>query len=189
MSDLENEYFMHVGLGFRVREPRAEDVGVWYRWFNDPSVTEFMMHGVIPNTVDAQEKFRVEKCDGRAKICFAVVAPDSPELIGTCSINIEEPIYARRGEIGLVIGAPKYRAGPTYLSITAWQLDHAFFNLNLNSVYAATHECNHAVQQTLQRLGFNRCGIMRQTSYKHGRYWDSVWFDILHSEWKQIREA
>lgn len=189
MPDSNNDRYMYIGPGFRVREFRADDVGEWYGWFNDPSTTEFMLHGVIPNTIEAQERFRVQNCDGKRKICFALVSPDSPELIGTCSINIVEPLHTRRGEISLVLGSSKYRAGPIYLSITAWQLDHAFFNLNLNSVCAATHESNQAVQETLQRLGFNRCGVMRQTFYKHGQYWDSVWFDILQSEWMQKRSS
>lgn len=182
----EDTYF-HIGPTFRIRETRAEDIPVWYKWFNDPEVTQYMIHGLIPNTIEAQEKFRYDHIGGSSKIIFSIVALDSPELIGTCSINMGHPASAKRGEVSLVIGAKNYRVGPVYWGITAWQLDHAFFQLNLNSVFAATHEENKVVQQTLERMGLQQCAVMRQVSYKDGRYWDSVWYDLLRSEWETKR--
>lgn len=185
MIDLSDDVYFHIAPTFRIRETRAEDIPTWYKWFNDPEVTRYMIHGLVPNTKEAQEKYRDEHTSGLSKIMFSIIAPDTVEVIGICSINIQHPTSSRRGEISLLIGAKRFRVGPIYFGVTAWQLDHAFFQLNLNSIYAATHERNTAVQQTLQRLGFSHCGVMRQVTYKHGRYWDGIWYDLLRSEWEQ----
>lgn len=185
MSVVQESGYFHTGINFRIRETRAEDLSVWYSWFNDPEITRLMIHGLYPNTLEAQDAFRSKYIDSCKKVMFSIVAPDTSELIGTCSINLAEPSSARRCEISLVIGAPEFRKGSIYLGVTAWQLDHAFYQLNMNSVYAATHECNIVVQHTLERIGFNRAGVMRQVSYKNGHYYNSIWYDLLHSEWEQ----
>jgi len=187
MPDQLDDIYFHVGSTFRIRETRSEDIEKWYKWFNDPEITQNMLHGLIPNTREKQEEFRRDHISGTNKIMYAIVDLDTAKLIGVCSINLSSPQSGRRGEISLVIGEKEYHAGPIYLGVTIWQLDHCFYQLNLNSVFAATHERNKVVQSTLLRLGFNCSGVMRQASFKDGKYWDSIYYDLLASEWVSKR--
>ncbi len=184
-----NETYFHEGPTFKIRETRDDDLNIWYQWFNDPKVTCSMVHGLVPNTIEAQREFRNKHIRGIEKIIFSIESLDSKKLIGTCSINFTNPASVRRAELSLVIGEGEYRIGPIYFGVTVWQLDHAFFELNMNSVFAATHINNIAVQATLERLGFKKCGVMRDTSFKNGKYWDTVWYDILASEWMSKRPS
>ena len=185
-DNIEDTYF-HVGPTFRIRETRTEDLATWYKWLNDPEVTQYLVHGIVPNTVERQEEFRLNYMGGENKIIYSIIAKDSSKLIGTCSINLMAPALVRRGEISMIIGDKKHRSGPIYLGITTWQLDHCFHQLNLNSVVAATNERNEVVQKTLERIGFVRAGVMRQSNFKDGRYWNCIWYDLLASEWANKR--
>ena len=73
------------------------------------------------------------------------------------------------------------------MEVTAWQLDHAFFMMNMHSVFAATSSAHQIVGVTLERMGFKPVGIMRECAYKWGKYVDSVMYGILKDEWSVVR--
>jgi len=179
----KNDTFLYTGRTFRIREARENDLPTWYKWFNDPNITAYMMHGVVPNTLEKQREFLLTHSNGDSKVMFSIVASDSPLLIGTCSINVCGHWLSGHAEISLVIGNPQYHKGPLYLEITSWQLDHAFLMMNMHSVFAATDSKNQPVIKTLEYLNFKKMGVSRESSYKHGIYNSSVWFDILKDEW------
>ncbi|MBI3321188.1 MAG: GNAT family N-acetyltransferase [Candidatus Omnitrophica bacterium] len=184
-----DDTYLYMGRTFRIRETRASDVPVWYKWFNDPEITRQLIHGIIPNTLERQEQFRLAHLDGSSKILFSIIAREEPRLIGTCSINIHGHWSNGHAEISLVIGDTRYHKGPLYLEVTMWQLDHAFLMLNMHSVFAATSAENAAVRATLERLGFREAGVLREGRYRNGKYLSSVLYDLLKDEWLARRRA
>jgi len=184
----DDDIYMYTGQNFRIRETREEDIVSWYKWFNDADITKYMMHGVFPNTIEKQREFRLRNLNGDSKVMFSIVDKNSPELIGTCSININWSWADRHAEISLVLGNKKYHNGPLYLEITAWQLDHAFFAMNMHSVFTCAREENKAVIGTLGLLKFNTVGVIRECSYVDGKYYNCVMQDILKEEWSRFKE-
>ena len=187
LEDDAKDVYFYTGQSFRIRETRASDLSIWYKWFNDPEVTHEMIHGIVPNTIEKQEDFRRSHIDGESKIIFSIIARDSPELIGTCSINVHGKWLHGRAEISIVLGHAKYRRGPIYMEVTAWQVDHSFCMMNMHSVFSVTSETNKVVIATLERLGFSKVGVLREGSYRNGTYHNSVMQDILHDEWMVSR--
>ena len=47
--------FIFDGKYFKIRETLDSDVDIWYKWFNDPLVNKYLMHGVYPNTLEKQK--------------------------------------------------------------------------------------------------------------------------------------
>ena len=41
---------------FKIRETLEKDVNKWYKWFNDPFINKFLLHGAFPNTLEKQKK-------------------------------------------------------------------------------------------------------------------------------------
>jgi len=184
ISENETDTFFYIGHNFRIRETRASDIPIWYKWFNDPDITREMTHGVIPNTLESQESFRLAYIDGsKNKVMFSIVDINSPELIGTCSINIHGHWLNGQAEISLVMGNRNFQKGPLYIESTSWQLDHAFFMMNMHSVFSSTSGENKTVILTLERMGFSRVGTIRQCAYRNGKYVNGVIHDILKDEW------
>jgi [ribosomal protein S5]-alanine N-acetyltransferase len=184
LPENETDTYFYIGHNFRIRETRVSDIPIWYKWFNDPAITQEMTHGVVPNTFESQESFRLAYIDGsKNKLIFSIIDINTPELIGTCSINVHGQWLHGHGEISLVIGNKSFQKGPLYIEITSWQLDHAFFMMNMHSVFSSTSEENKAVILTLERMGFSKVGTIRQCAYRKGKYVNGVIHDILKDEW------
>jgi RimJ/RimL family protein N-acetyltransferase len=61
-------------------------------------------------------------------------------------------------------------------------LTHAFDELGLHKVWARTVGDNEASNQVLEKLGFQREGVLREHWYGFGRYVDEYRFGLLKSE-------
>ena len=184
---VDNDVYLYTGKTFRVRETRKEDLPIWYKWFNDQEITKELLHGVVPNTLENQENFRLTHISGQNKIIFSLVDINSPKLIGTCSINVTHHWLNGNAEISLVVGEKEFQKGLMYMEVTAWQLDHAFFMMNMHSVFSSTSTENKTVIMTLERMGFKRVGGLRECSYRNGEYYGTVFHDILKDEWVAVR--
>jgi RimJ/RimL family protein N-acetyltransferase len=184
MNKFEKDTFFYEGKEINIRETRSEDIPIWYKWFNNPEVNKTLVHGVIPNTIELQEEFRNKHLNGEnGKVMFSIVSKENNNLIGTCSLNLIGPSSVRRCEISIVIGDLDSHQGSVYIETTLWQIKHAFNNMNMNSIFAATSSDNKPVMLTLERIGFKKCGTTRHASYKDGEYKNGALYDLLKSEW------
>ena len=182
-SHAGDDTYMHIGKTFRIRESRYSDIPTWYKWFNDPDVTKYIAHGGIPNTAETQELFRNSQLDGANKIIFAVIDKHTPDLIGTCSINIQGHWMHRHSELSMVIGNIAFQKGPLCFELLSWQLQHAFFVLNMHSVYGSVAPENEGLIAAMEKLGFKKIGVRRECLYSEGKYMNAIYFDILKAEW------
>jgi [ribosomal protein S5]-alanine N-acetyltransferase len=63
-------------------------------------------------------------------------------------------------------------------------VQYGFAEMELNRVQATTHTENHRSQRVLEKLGFQREGILREFYCRDGIYNDQVQFSLLRSDWK-----
>lgn len=176
--------FIFDGKLFKIRESLDSDVNLWYKWFNDPSITKYLLHGVYPNTLEKQRKFRRDNVIGEKKIIFSILDNRGIKLIGTCSINIFEPFNSRRCEISLIIGNKKFHKGNLYLNLNIWLINYSFKQLGMNSILAACFEENLTVVKTLEILGFKKIGLERARFFKNDSFHNILKYDLLKNEWK-----
>ena len=175
--------FIFDGKYFKIRETLDSDVNNWYKWFNDPVVNKYLMHGVYPNTLEKQKKFRKDNIIGNKKLMFSVMNNTGKKLIGTCSINIFEPFNSRRCEISLIIGDKKFHKGNLYINLNIWLINHAFRELGMNSILAAFFEKNITVKKTVEILGFKKIGLERARFFKNGEFHNVLRYDLLKKDW------
>jgi RimJ/RimL family protein N-acetyltransferase len=176
--------FIFDSKNFKIRETLNSDVEQWYKWFNDPSINEYLLHGAYPNTLEKQKKFRRDNIIGNKKIMFSVLNNTGKKLIGTCSINILEPFSSRRCEISLIIGDKKYHKGNLYINLNMWLINHSFRELAMNSIIVAFFEKNLVVKKTVEILGFKKIGLERSRFFKNNKYHNTLRYDLLKKDWK-----
>lgn len=104
-------------------------------------------------------------------------------LIGTCTLYAIHQ-QSRRAEIGYILGRQYWGAGYMNEALKAL-INYAFENLNLNRLEADIDPRNNASQKTLQRLGFQKEGYMRERWIVGDEVSDSALYGLLRREWKQ----
>jgi [ribosomal protein S5]-alanine N-acetyltransferase len=103
-------------------------------------------------------------------------------VIGTCTLY-GLVRSSRRAEIGFVLGAAWWSRGYMGEALRA-VLAQAFEAMDLNRVEADTDPRNAASVRLLERLGFQREGLLRERWLVDGAPSDSAIYGLLQREWR-----
>jgi len=103
------------------------------------------------------------------------------EIIGSCSL-FRFHRDSRRAEIGYDMHPGHWRKGYMNEALRAL-LGHGFSALKLNRVEADVHPDNIASARTLERLGFQREGLLRERWIVEGQVSDTTLYGLLASDW------
>jgi RimJ/RimL family protein N-acetyltransferase len=115
-------------------------------------------------------------------IRLGLVRTDHDVLIGTCSLfKIDET--CRRAEIGYGMASSAWGHGFMHEALSAL-LRYAFADLGLNRLEADIDPRNHASARSLERLGFEREGFLRERWIVAGEVSDTALYGLLQREWR-----
>jgi len=89
----------------------------------------------------------------------------------------------RRAEIGYALGRAYWGNGYMQETLKA-VLSFAFKDLNLHRIEADVDPRNHASVRTLERLGFQREGYLRERWQVNGEIQDAFFFGLLRPDWE-----
>lgn len=105
------------------------------------------------------------------------------QLIGTCTLHhIHE--QNRRAEVGYALGRPFWGQGYMHEALVVL-IDHAFGELSLHRLEADIDPRNEASARSLERLGFEREGLLRERWIVDGDVSDSALYGLLAADWRQ----
>jgi ribosomal-protein-alanine N-acetyltransferase len=92
-----------------------------------------------------------------------------PNLVMEFGYSLAEPYWGR----GLIVEA----AGPV--------ICYVFEEYAVERLQAQVFVGNDASERVLQKLGFNREGVLRSLIERRGRRWDIVMYSLLRAEWER----
>jgi RimJ/RimL family protein N-acetyltransferase len=109
-------------------------------------------------------------------------------LIGAAGLH-EVDFKNRHAAFGLSLG-DKEEWGKGYgTEATALVVKYAFETLNLNRVWLHVFEYNERAVRVSEKTGFRHEGVLRQDTYREGRYWNTHVMAILREEWEASEAA
>ena len=164
-----------------------EDAATLFAIYSDPRVIRYwsspgwtgieQAHALIDDDLDGMER--------NTHLRLGVVRWDTGELIGQCVL------YAfmrqcRRAEIGYLLHADHWKQGFMHEALTAL-LDFAFGTLDLHRIEADVDPRNQASVRTMERLGFQKEGYLRERWIVAGEISDTQFFGLLAREWNASR--
>ena len=103
------------------------------------------------------------------------------KLIGNCGlyyINWKN----RSAEFTVYLGDYSYRGKGIGKDALVVLFDYGFNTLNLHRVWCEVYS-NNAALGVYENIGFIKEGVMRETYYDDGKYWDSTILSMLKKEW------
>jgi len=164
-----------------------KDVDVLYRIF---SHTEVMQYWSTPPLADrnAAVKLLHEIHDGfrrHALLKWGIVRRTDDAFIGTTTLfNLD--LGNHRAEIGYGLGRAHWGKGYMNEALQAL-LAYAFEELALHRIEADVDPRNSASIRTVERLGFQREGYLRERWQVNGEIQDTLFYGLLRPDWEAVK--
>ena len=112
---------------------------------------------------------------------LGLVRHEDDVLIGTSTL-FDHNLQSRRAEMGYALARPAWGQGLMHEALNAL-LDHGFRAWNLNRVEADIDPRNLASARALERLGFQREGLLRERWIVGDEISDTAYYGPLQREW------
>ncbi len=170
-----------VGTNVYLRPLDRGDAPAFVTWLNDPDLRRNLLAS-RPMTLRAEEEF-IDALATGDRITLGLALRDGDRLIGGTGLHDIEP-RCRRATFGILIGPPEERGKGHGTEATRLMVGYAFDTLNLNKVCLQVYEYNPGGVRAYEKVGFRREGVLRQDTYRDGRYWDTIVMGILREEWR-----
>ncbi len=185
MGDLRMEHFPVLETErLTLREIRESDAAAVFAIFGDEQVTRY--YDVTTMTTMAQARQMAarlrERNDKGDTLRWGVVRKSDHQFIGTGGFNHFMRGWAVAG-IGYDIASAYWNHGYMTEALRAI-LRYGFETLHLNRVEAHVMPANDASARVLEKLGFQREGLLREYGFWKNQYWDLQLFALLQREWR-----
>lgn len=167
------------GQNIYLREVLISDVtGSYYRWMNDPGITQFLESRFRPNSIESLTEYVKSKTADSSNIFLAIILKEDHRHIGNIKLGPINWVH-RFADIGIVVGE-KDCWGKGYASEAIGLVTKfAFDTLNLHKLTASCYEMNHGSVKAFQKAGFYIEGIRKSHFYCQGTYVDDILLAIL----------
>lgn len=167
-----------------LREMTLDDARFYFRHFNDEKV---VLGSGFPGPKDLEaakqelELYCIRPFKESQGIRWGIVQKGSGELIGTCGYY-QWNKTSRRVEMGYDLAPAHWGKGIMTEALRA-ALRYGFEEMRLNRIQAIIDCENVKSIRLVQRLGFQKEGVLRQNSIFRGDFRDEVCFSLLREEW------
>lgn len=169
------------GRLIRLRAHEPEDEALYYDWFNDPEVVQYLSVAYPFSHKQEREFVEANSAVAFASANFAVETLAEGQLIGSCSISHTSP-ENRSGLIGIAIG-DKSRWDSGYGTDTMRTLCRVGFEvMNLHRLELDVYVENERARKVYERIGFRVEAHRRHAVFLGGRYHDVLRMGLLEGE-------
>ena len=171
-----------------LRAVTYDDVDALFHIFSDPEVMRYWATPPIADRNAAVELVN-EIHDGfnqQRMLKWGIARRTDDHVIGTATLfnfNFENG----RAEIGYSLARDQWGNGFCNEALTAL-LDYAFPNFNLRRIEADVDPRNTSSIRTVERLGFQREGYLRERWHVNGEIQDSLFYGLLKREWESRKQ-
>jgi ribosomal-protein-alanine N-acetyltransferase len=168
-----------------LRPLTAQDSEAIYRIFSNPEVTRHLE--LTPLEVVEEGRALIEYFDSmfdrRTGARWGIESKADGSLIGTCGFHSAE-LRHMLAELSYDLGREHWGQGLVPEAARAL-LRHGFVTMGLNRIQAHVLPDAAPSAKVLEKLGFQREGVLRESGYWKGRFWDRVAYSLLRREWQE----
>ena len=153
------------------RDPR------YNRYYPDRWVdrTDDEVRAFVQRLIDAQHE------QPRRTFQVAITLPETGEVIGNCGIR-RNPDTETEADIGYELNPEHWGRGYA-TEVARTLIAFGFRDLGLHRISAQCNADNAASVNVLRKVGMRLEGRIREHEYFQGRWWDSLDWGLLETEW------
>jgi [ribosomal protein S5]-alanine N-acetyltransferase len=167
-----------------LRALRADDAAALHAVFSDPRVMRYWSSPPWTSPAQADgfiERSRAAMASGEA-LRLGLERRGDGVLIGQCTL-FDFAFPSARAEVGYSMRADAWGRGFMHEALTAL-IEHGFGALGLRRIEADIDPRNTPSARSLERLGFEREGLLRERWNVDGEVSDSALYGLLAREWR-----
>ncbi|WP_246865679.1 GNAT family N-acetyltransferase [Croceivirga thetidis] len=132
-----------------------------------------------PYRIEDAHEFIKSKESERPTLTFGIT--HSSEFCGIIGLNANTDVHRLTAEMGYWVGEPFWKKGITTKAI-ALVSDYGFKKLGLERIYASVFDFNIPSMRVLEKNGFNKEGVLRNSVIKNGTIHDQHLYAKLKNE-------
>ncbi|WP_345239267.1 GNAT family protein [Pontibacillus salipaludis] len=162
----------------RLREIEDKDSQALFDCFSKDEVTQFYGQDKMASIEQVQRLVELFATNFKSKrgIRWGIERKDSHGLIGTIGYNAWLPQY-QRAEIGYELHPVFWHQG--YMTEEKSIITYGFEKMNLNRIGAVVFLENEPSNQLLEKLGFQKEGVLRKYMVQNGVAHDTYMYGLL----------
>ncbi|HEX7295335.1 MAG TPA: GNAT family N-acetyltransferase [Pyrinomonadaceae bacterium] len=167
----------------RLRTIDESDLNRLYEIFGDPQVMRYWSTPPLTSIDDARALLKEIQAGNqqRTMLKWGVALKSTNTIIGTVTLFHLE-LDQGRAEVGYAQAQAYWGHGYIHEALQAL-LTYAFEEMNLRRLEADVDPRNTASIKTLERLGFQREGFLRERWHVGGEIQDAFFYGLLEREW------
>lgn len=172
--------------GIKLRWLTADDTPALLEIFSDPEVVRYTSLPVHETEADVQRLLGNIENGFQDGSLFQWGIEHGGRIVGTCTLAEINRAH-KRATLGFILGRAFWgrrivsRAVPLLVGF-------AFLQLKLHRLEADADPRNTASIRALERMGFQREGLMRERYFSAGEWQDGILFSLLEGEWGKARQ-
>ena len=162
-----------------------DDIDSLYEIFSSPQVMRYWSSAPLSDREAAADLQReiAEGNESETMLKWGLALRDSDTVIGTTTLfNLS--LDNGRAELGYAMAHAHWGKGYMNEALTAL-VSHAFEVMELHRLEADVDPRNAASIRTLERLGFQREGFLRERWHVNGEIQDAFFYGLLRREWRK----
>jgi UDP-4-amino-4,6-dideoxy-N-acetyl-beta-L-altrosamine N-acetyltransferase len=150
-------------------------------WRNKPELRKyFREYREISDKMQQEWFSKITKSSN--EVNFSIKDKKTKQLIGHCGLYyINWP--ARSAEFGIYIGEVSHRNGGFGSDALRQLCGYGFDELNLNRIWCEVYSNNSSIG-VYKHIGFVEEGILRESYFSEGKYWNSHMMSMLKVEYE-----
>lgn len=158
----------------------SQDAEIFLKGMNDPTARLFARsrRDAMNDLTTKDMLERLMKHDE----CFIIRRGENDEGIGYVLI-LDRDQLNREAMLAITICDEKDRGKGMGMEAMTLLLEHAFVNLNLESVYLSVYAYNSRAKRLYERLGFKSVGVRRHSRIVGDAIYDACIMDMISSEY------
>ena len=114
---------------------------------------------------------------------WGITLKDDGSIVGSCGFYKWEKDPHRKAEMGYDL-APAYWGRGIMREALQAIIQYGFDEMNLNRITVLVISYNDRSLRLVDRLGFVKEGVMRESAYFDGRFIDDVLLSLLKRDWR-----
>lgn len=167
-----------------------EDAELIYQWMNDDELKK-MSIGLNRRMCrdEALDWVKARMRHNDYQVYWAICAKDSNKMIGYACLTDIHYINSSANFSGVVIGDSDYRDGLAWIETYLFIYEYVFERLNLHRLYGTAINDHESTILMRSVMFCTTDGVLRDASFKNGKYYDVSISSLLSCEYFQHKNA